>query len=89
MKYLFIFNTYALRTLIIFLFFVPILEVQCLLLFYFFNAIFMLAKIEFPFTELTKGESLKQILRTVDLPTSKKGPQKETKKSVLFQDKNM
>lgn len=49
----------------------------------------MLAKIEFPFTELTKGESLKQILRTVDLPTSKKGPQKETKKSVLFQDKNM
>lgn len=51
----------------------------------------MLAKIEFPFTELTKGESLKQILRTVDLPTpSKKGPQKETTtKSVLFQDKNM
>lgn len=41
----------------------------------------MLAKIEFPFTELTKGESLKQILRTVDLPNpSKKGPPKETKK---------
>lgn len=46
-----------------------------------FNAIFVLAKIEFPFTELTKGESLKQILRTVGLPTpSKKGPQKEIKK---------
>lgn len=44
----------------------------------------MLAKIEFPFTELTKGESLKQILRTVDLPTpSKKGPQKETKKKAF------
>lgn len=45
----------------------------------------MLAKIEFPFTELTKGESLKQILRTVDLPTpSKKGPQKETNKKKAF-----
>lgn len=41
----------------------------------FFNAVFMLAKIEFLFTELTNGESLKEILRTVDL-----SPTKETHK---------
>lgn len=58
----------------------------------FFNAVFMLAKIEFLFTELTNGESLKEILRTVDLspPPPKKDPQKKQKKAFcLFQDENM
>lgn len=52
----------------------------------------MLAKIEFLFTELTNGESLKEILRTVDLspPPPKKDPQKKQKKAFcLFQDENM
>jgi len=33
----------------------------------FFNAIFMLVEMEFQFTELMSGDSVKEISRTVDL----------------------
>lgn len=81
MKYLFTFYTNALLNFDYISFFVQILEVQCLLLFYFY-AIFMLTKVEFQFTELMKGESLKEMSKTVDFPLKKKTP-KATKKRLF------
>lgn len=50
----------------------------------FFNEIFMLAKMEFQFTELMKGEPLKEISRSIDLSPHFLPPQNPRATKILL-----
>lgn len=50
----------------------------------FFNAIFILAKMEFQFTELMSGQSLKEISKTIDRFPPHPSPHPPAKQKGLF-----